>query len=84
VAGLRHLKRGKTRSTDIETAIIEIHDAENEADDIHHRSVGELFEAGYDAFAVIKWKEIYDITDLVVNSCEDVANTVHGMLLKHG
>jgi predicted phosphate transport protein (TIGR00153 family) len=84
VAGLRKLQRGKSRATGIEEAIFQVHHAENAADDIHHSSVAELFECGFDPFQVIKWKEIYDITDLAVNSCEDVANIIHGILLKNG
>lgn len=84
IAGLRKLQRGKGRAAGIDEAIIQVHHAENAADEIHHRSLAELFECGFDPFQVIQWKEIYDITDLAVNSCEDVANIIHGIALKNG
>ena len=84
VAGLRFLKnRAKPSSgTTIEQAIIAVHEAENEGDDVHHRSLGELFECGFDPFQVIKWKELYEIVEQAVDCCEDVANTVQGILIK--
>ena len=63
--------------------IIAVHDAENEGDDIHHRFLAQLFECGFDAFDVIKWKELYEIVEQAIDCCEDVANIVHGIVLKN-
>ena len=85
IAGLRNMKKGRINGyvTSIEQAIIAVHDAENEADEIYHRYLGELFESGLGPFDVIKWKEIYEIVEGAIDCCEDVANSVHGIVLKN-
>ena len=86
VAALRQMKQKRKRSSNgpnIEDLIIKVHEAENEGDEIHHRFLGELFECGFDAFEVIKWKELYEIVEQAVDCCEDIANIVHGIVLKN-
>lgn len=85
VAGLRNMKKGRINGhgTSIAHAIIAVHDAENEGDEIYHRYLGELFESGLGPFDVIKWKELYEIVEGAIDCCEDVANTVHGIVLKN-
>ncbi len=85
VAALRNVKNRKMRSKDpsIEELLIAVHEAENEADEIHHRFLGQLFESGFDPFEVIKWKELYEIVEAATDTCEDVANIVQGIVLKN-
>jgi uncharacterized protein len=84
VAGLRNLKRGRigTNGARIDDAIIAVHEAENEGDEIYHRCLGELFESGLSPYDLIKWKELYEIVEWAIDCCEDVANTVHAIVLK--
>lgn len=84
IAGLKILKSGRMGSngSKIDEAIIAIHDAENEGDEIYHRHLGELFESGLSPFEVIKWKELYEIVEGAIDCCEDVANTIHAIVLK--
>ena len=84
VAALRTLKNSKRSSgPSIEQLIIAVHEAENEGDDIHHQFLGELFDCGFDAFDVIKWKELYELVESAIDCCEDVANIVRGIALKN-
>ncbi len=85
VAALRFLKNRKKRSgkRSIEELLIAVHEAENEGDTIHHRFLAQLFESGFDPFEVIKWKELYEIVEQAIDCCEDVADTVHGIVLKN-
>ncbi len=84
VAALRDLKRGKrSGGSKIEELIIAVHEAENEGDDINHQFLAELFEGGFDAFDVIKWKELYETVETAIDCCEDVANIVRGVALKN-
>jgi predicted phosphate transport protein (TIGR00153 family) len=84
VGGLRNMKKNRINghSTSIESAIIAVHDAENEGDDLYHRHLGELFDSGLGPFEVIKWKELDEIVEGAIDCCEDVANTIHGIVLK--
>jgi predicted phosphate transport protein (TIGR00153 family) len=63
---------------------IEINRLENEADRIHQQALGQLFEEERDPIAVIKWKEIYDILEEATDACEDVANLLENVVVKHG
>jgi predicted phosphate transport protein (TIGR00153 family) len=85
VAGLRNMKKGRINGhgLSIERSIISVHDAENEGDEIYQRNLGELFESGMGPIDVIKWKELYEIVEGAIDCCEDVANTVHGIVLKN-
>jgi predicted phosphate transport protein (TIGR00153 family) len=83
VAALRHLKSRSANRPRIEQLVIVVHDIENEGDDIHHRFLAELFESGFDPFDVIKWKELYEIIERAIDCCEDVANILHGIVLKN-
>lgn len=42
-----------------------------------------LFSNGMDAIDVIKWKEIYEFLENTLDACEDVANIVEGIVMKH-
>ncbi len=63
---------------------IEINRLENEADRIHKQAIGQLFDEERDPIAVIKWKEIYDILEEATDACEDVANLLENVVVKHG
>jgi hypothetical protein len=63
---------------------IEINRLENRVDRIFRNALGKLFEefAG-DPLMVIKWKEIYEHLEDAADRCEDVANILDGIVLKH-
>ena len=63
---------------------VEINTLENEADDVQHAALAELFEAcPADACQVIKWREIYEHLENATDRGEDVANVLEGIVLKH-
>ena len=79
--GLRNLKDARS----ILTKCIEINRLENEADEILRRGVARLFKDHKDdPIHVIKWKEILDNLEIATDRCEDVANTIEGVVLEHG
>jgi predicted phosphate transport protein (TIGR00153 family) len=63
---------------------VEINRLENEADRIHKKAVGQLFDEESDAIAVMKWKEIFDLLEDATDACEDVANLLENVVVKHG
>jgi uncharacterized protein len=63
---------------------VEINRLENEADRIHKTSIGLLFDEEKDPIAIIKWKEILDILEEATDACEDVANLLENIVVKHG
>jgi predicted phosphate transport protein (TIGR00153 family) len=63
-------------------ACIEINRLENEADSVYRGVIGRLFENEKDPFALLKWKEIYELLESATDACEDVANVLEQIVLK--
>jgi predicted phosphate transport protein (TIGR00153 family) len=62
---------------------VEINRLENEADRAHQAAVQALFAEEKDAITVMKWKEILDFLEQATDRCEDVANVLEGVVVKH-
>lgn len=62
---------------------VEINRLENMADRVFRSAMGELFDDGTDIADVIKWREIYEYMESATDRCEDVANVLEGVALKH-
>ena len=56
---------------------------EEEGDALYHQAVGALFAGSPDPLEVIKWKELYDTLERALDQCEDVANVLESIALKH-
>jgi predicted phosphate transport protein (TIGR00153 family) len=56
---------------------------EHEADRVHQDAIVELFDQERDPIAVIKWKEVFDFLEAATDRCEDVANLLEGVVVKH-
>jgi predicted phosphate transport protein (TIGR00153 family) len=63
---------------------VEINRLENEADRLHMGAVGQLFDEERDPILVMKWKEIFDLLENATDRCEDVANLLENIVVKHG
>ena len=63
--------------------LVEIHRLENEGDDIFHAAIAELFHDSHDALTVLKWKEVYEKLEAAVDRCENVANIIESVIIKH-
>ena len=66
------------------THAIEINRLENEADRLHAQAVSRLFDEERDPVTVMKWKETLDFLEEATDRCEDVANVLEGVMVKHG
>ena len=65
------------------TYSVEINRLENEADRVHQEAVSRLFEEEQNPLMVMKWKETLDFLEDATDRCEDVANVLEGIVLKH-
>lgn len=63
---------------------VDVHTQENEGDRIEQHALASLFENGQDPIFVIKWKDIYQDLEAATDRCEDVANVMEAIVLKHG
>jgi uncharacterized protein len=62
---------------------VEINRLENEGDRVYRRTVAHLFSGEYKAMDVLKWKDLVDQLETAIDGCEDVANTLESIVLKH-
>jgi uncharacterized protein Yka (UPF0111/DUF47 family) len=96
--GARELARTVTNSTErlhtaldalatkkpVEPHMVEINRLENEADRAYQEAIRRLFESERDPIVIIKWKELFDVLEQITDACEDVANVIEGVVVKHG
>jgi uncharacterized protein Yka (UPF0111/DUF47 family) len=72
------------KSKPVQPHAVEINRLENEADRAYHGAIQGLFDSETDPIMLIKWKEIYDVLEEITDCCEDVANVIEGVVVKHG
>jgi len=78
VGGLRHIKNVQV----VFDACVEINRLENVGDSMRDRVLSELFANSQDPIAVIKWKDIYQDAETVLDVCEDVSHVVDAIMVK--
>ena len=78
VGGLRNIKNVKV----VFDACVEVNRLENVGDTMRDEMLMELFATVKDPIAVIKWKDIYQDAETVLDVCEDVAHVVDSIMVK--
>jgi len=78
VNGIRNLKDPES----IEKKCVNVNTLENKADEILNSSVAELLK-GKDAIKIIKLKEIYEFLESAMDRCEDAADVISDIVVKH-
>lgn len=68
---------------DISPHWIEIHRLENEGDRISRKAIADLFADGNDPIEIIKWKDLYGLLEDTIDACEDTANVIERIVVKH-
>jgi predicted phosphate transport protein (TIGR00153 family) len=63
---------------------VEINRLENEADRAYQDAIRRLFDTQTDPILIMKWKELFDMLEQITDACEDVANVIEGVVVKHG
>lgn len=75
--------RQRRTMRDIEEGVIELHRLENKADALLREGVKELFHTPHDPVQVIAWSRIYETMERVTDKCEDIADVLRGLVIKH-
>jgi uncharacterized protein Yka (UPF0111/DUF47 family) len=60
-----------------------IKQCEEEGDGIHAQAVSALFDGTPDPIEVLRWKTLYDQLEEALDACEDVANELETVTVKH-
>jgi len=78
VKNMKHMKNYQ----EVMSSCVEVSRLENISDSIRDTALAALFDTEKDPIAVIKWKEILEDAEMVVDICEDAAHVVETILLK--
>ena len=78
VKGIRKLKNHK----EIDDRCIEINRLENLADELVGEAIQALFRCS-DAIRVIKYKDIYEMLESATDRCEDAADVLSDIAIRH-
>ncbi len=87
VAGVSTAVKGmrvKNGTINVFRACVEVNRLENVGDNLRDKVIADLFENCKDAIEIMKWKEIYQDAETVLDVCEDVAHVVESILVKQG
>ena len=68
---------------DMDRYIVEIHRLENEGDKLARSAIAGLFDDGTKTIDVLKWKDIYALLEDTIDKCEDVAQLIERIVVKH-
>jgi uncharacterized protein len=63
--------------------LVELHRLENEGDEVYYHAIAALFRDVTDPLNVIKWKDIYEKLEAAIDRCENVANIIESVIIKH-
>ena len=63
--------------------IIEVNRVEEEGDKLHRGAIKRMYQNEKDPIVIMKWKEIFDSMEKVLDDCEDVADLLDGLAIKN-
>ena len=78
-AAVRAVAEGK----DVSSLLIKIHDLEDEADQVNHQALTDLFDTEKDPIRLIKLKEIIELLEEAADSFEGVAHVLEAAVVKN-
>lgn len=70
-------------SKKLKQLIVEVNEIESEGDLLYSRLKKQLFSEEKDLLEIIKWKEIYDCFESIINDTERVVDIIDGMIIKN-
>lgn len=76
------LLRRSSKYKEILEQCVEINRLENEADEVLHSALVDLFDNNQNVLDIIKWREIYEHLESATDRGEDVANVLEAIVLK--
>ncbi len=79
VEAMKHLEKLDR----LEPYWIRVHTLENEGDTVFREAVRALFADETNPVDIIKWKDIHSLLEVAIDRCEDVANIIEMIVVKH-
>ncbi len=82
-AAVHDLRNLRHKNNCVREHCIEIQRLENVGDHLHHIALASIFKIGMEPLTVMKWKEIIDLVELAMDSAEEVAHVIEGIVLEN-
>ena len=70
-------------SKKLKQLIIKVNGVEEDGDRMHRSVIKNMFQKETDVLSIIKWKEIFDMMESVLDNCEDAADLVDSLIMKN-
>jgi predicted phosphate transport protein (TIGR00153 family) len=70
-------------SKNLNELIIKVNKVEESGDVMHRSIIKEMYKSEKNAIELMKWKEIIDTMENVLDNCEDVADLLDGLVIKN-
>ena len=67
---------------ELQSLLVQVHQLENEGDRLSRDAIAALFANGIDPMVVIRWKDVFELLEEAIDSCESVAHTLEGISLE--
>ena len=77
------LLRNIQQFDELQKVFQKVNEYENNADDVFEQAIAELFSKEKNPIQFIKLKEVYVGLETATDKCEDVANVLEGIVIKH-
>jgi uncharacterized protein Yka (UPF0111/DUF47 family) len=75
--------KGMKATKKLSQKIIKVNGIEEKGDVISREAIKKIFRSNMKVIDIIKWREIYQYLEDTLDSCEDIANIVEGVVMKN-
>ena len=79
IAEFAHFKNSKK----LPDLVIKVNKAEEDGDKMYRNVIKAMYQTEKDPITLMKWKEIFDAMETVLDDCEDVADLLDGLTIKN-
>lgn len=69
-------------TTKVKDIVVKIHKLEDNGDFVFKKAIADLFKNEKDPMRVIKWKDIFEDLEMILDRCKNVSNVIEGVLIK--
>ena len=79
---VKGLRNNKKSSKSIREHYEEVDRLESLGDQLRNEAIAELFSGNYDAIYVMKWKDIFQTSERILDQCDDVGKIIETIIVK--
>lgn len=80
---IEYLRYQNRNIDEMKKLILKIHTLENEGDELNKKAVISLFKQNRNIIEIIKWKDLFQDAENILNECENTADIVDEIIIKN-